>query len=401
MKILFISYHYWPPHFGGELKISIERFESLVKRGHQVTVLTSGVPGLPARETQNGIEIRRSPIVHDSRLGRGCRRLLFLFWAQTQMKSMDFDLIHYGGIGGISPLHNYLGMARLNRLADRKGAKKVLVHSLADNEMEALSTRGSQARWRNRTLRQMDAIVSVSPALQEGVQRLFPRTARMILCGVHEDIFVPLAETARAEIRNRHEVQNGEVVFSFLGSVGRRKGFDLLVEAFLALAKQFPHWRLWIVGPKTSEESQNIDDCEIDDLIRPLADHAQRVHFWGRVDDRKDLAGILGASDVFVFPSRKEGMPLAPMEAMSTGVPVIISRIPGVTDLVSLEGKTGYYIPINDAEALKTAMIKLAEQPELRAEMGRTARQRIVDRFGWEKHVSEWESFYSSLIHSK
>jgi hypothetical protein len=61
MKILFVSYHYWPPHFGGELKISIERFESLVKRGHQVTALTSGVPGLPARETLNGIEIRRFP----------------------------------------------------------------------------------------------------------------------------------------------------------------------------------------------------------------------------------------------------------------------------------------------------------------------------------------------------
>ncbi|MBP8997153.1 MAG: glycosyltransferase family 4 protein [Anaerolineaceae bacterium] len=401
MRILFISYHYWPPHFGGELKISIERFESLVKRGHQVTVLTSGVPGLPARETQNGIEIRRSPIVHDSRLGRGCRRLLFPLWAETQMKSMDFDLIHYGGMGGISPLHHYLGMARLNRLADRKGVKKVLVHSLADSETEALSTRGSQARWRNRTLRQMDAIVSVSPALQEGVQRLFPRTARLILCGVHEDIFVPLSETARAEIRNRNEVKNGEVVFSFLGSVGRRKGFDLLIAAFLSLAEQFPNWHLWIVGPKTSEESQNIDDCEIDELIRPLADHAQRVHFWGRVDDRKELAGILGASDVFVFPSRKEGMPLAPLEAMAAGVPVIISRIPGVTDLASLEGKTGYYIAVNEAQALKSAMIKLAEQPELRAEMGRAARQRIEDQFRWEKHVSEWESFYSSLLQSK
>ncbi len=401
MKILFISYHYWPPHFGGELKISIERFESLVKRGHQVTVLTSGVPGLPARETQNGIEIRRSPIWHDSRLGRGCRRLLFPVWAQTQIKSMDFDLIHYGGMGGISPLHNYLGMARLNRLADRKGVKKVLVHSLADSETEALSTRGSQARWRNRTLRQMDGIVSVSPALQEGVQRLFPHTARMILYGVHEDIFVPLSDSERAEIRNRNEVQNGEVVFSFLGSVGRRKGFDLLIEAFLALAEQFPHWHLWIVGPKTREESQNIDDCEIDELIRPLSDHAHRVQFWGRVDDRKDLAGILGASDVFIFPSRKEGMGIAPMEAMSTGIPVIISRIPGVTDLVSLEGKTGYYIPVNDADALKTAMITLAEQPDLRAEMGKAARQRIVDRFGWEKHVSEWETFYSSLLHSK
>ena len=401
MKILFVSYHYWPPHFGGELKISIERFESLVKRGHQVTVLTSGVPGLPARETRNGIEIRRSPIVHDSRLGRGGRRLLFPLWAQTQMKELDFDLLHFGGIGGISPLHQLLGMAQLSRLADRKGAKKVIVHSLADSETEALSTRGRQARWRNRTLRQMDGIVSVSPALHEGVQRLFPRTAKLILCAVHEDVFVPLSASDRAEIRNRNEVQNGEVVFSFLGSVGKRKGFDLLIQAFLSLVEEFPRGRLWIVGPKSREESQNIDDGETGELIRQLAIHPQQVQFWGRIDDRKELARLLGASDVFVFPSRKEGMPLAPMEAMSTGIPVIISRIPGVTDLVSLEGKTGYYIPVNDAVALKTAMIKLAEEPDLRAEMGSAARQRIEDQFGWENHIAEWESFYTSLVNRK
>ena len=121
------------------------------------------------------------------------------------------------------------------------------------------------------------------------------------------------------------------------------------------------------------------------------------IKYWGRIDNRDELTTILASSDVFVFPSRKEGMPLAPMEAMSAGVPVIISRIPGVTDQASIEGVTGRYIQVNDADELRNAMIELGSDPELRKRMGRAARQRIEQEFGWEKHIDEWEALYTSL----
>ncbi len=397
MKISFVSYYYWPPHFGGELKISIERFESLVQRGHKVMVLTSGVPGLPEQEIVDGIEILRSPIIHDSHFGRGIRRLVFPLWASAQMGKMKFDILHHGGTGGITAMDRFFGMTIINRCASQKGAAKVIVHSLADTETEVLVTRGFEARMRNKNLGQMDCIVSVSPALHTGVDQVFPGKSRLILCGIRDKIFVPLPAEKKAGFRKKNLAQPDEVIFSFLGTVGKRKGFDLLINAFANAIKEHPNWRLWIIGPRNKQENQNIDEAEVEEIIKPYQYLESKIHYWGRIDARQMLATIIGASDVFVFPSRKEGMGIAPMEAMSAGVPVIISRIPGVTDQASIEGVTGRYIEVNDADGLRNAMKELGSDPELRNRMGQAARLRIEQEFSWEEHIDEWEALYTSL----
>jgi len=395
MRIVFVTYHYWPPHFGGELKVSIERFESLVRRGHSVTVLTSGVPGLPGEEVINGIQVKRSPILHDSRFGRGLRRLAFPIWAWLQMRRMEFDILHHGGIGGIDPLTNRLGMDLLNKLTHRKGSRSVWVHSLADSEEIAFGEIGFNGRMRNKALESVDTIVSVSPALHEGVERVFPGKSRLIPYGIHDDLFTPLSQEEKVHFRNKNQICDDEVVFSFLGSVGKRKGFDLLIRAFADAIRKHPNWRLWIIGPHNKQESQNFEDEGIEEMLESLKGAREQVHFWGRIDDRTEMATILGASDVFVFPSRKEGMGIAPLEAMACGIPAIISSIPGITDQASIEGKTGRYIEVNNAEALKTAMAELSNDPELREEMGKAARRRIVEQFGWKKHIDDWEALYT------
>jgi glycosyltransferase involved in cell wall biosynthesis len=397
MKIVFVTYHFWPPHFGGELKISIERFQTLVERGHSVTVLTSGVPGLPKQETRDGIKIIRSPMVADSRLARGVRRLVFPVWVASVMRNLEFDIVHHGGTGGVGVLSNFLGMSMVNNTAHRKGARTVIVHSLADTEEEMFSVRGLQRQIRNLYLKKTDAIVSVSPALHEGVKQVFPENSTEINNCIRDDLFFPIPQKERKKFREEHQIKEGEVVFSFLGSVCKRKGIDLVLKSFLVMQEQFPNWLLWVIGPKNKQENQNVDDEEIDKLLEQMEDNQSTIHFWGRIEDRKELAKILSSSDIFVFPTRKEGMPLAPLEALAAGTPIIISRIPGVTDLVNLDGKTGLYVEVNNLESLKAAMIQLGTNAKLRRLMGEAAHQRIKENFGWEKHIDEWESLYTSL----
>ncbi len=397
MRIVFVTYHYWPPHFGGELKVSIERFESLVRRGHSVTVLTSGVPGLPGEEVINGIQVKRSPILHDSRFGRGLRRLAFPIWAWLQMRRMEYDILHFGGMGGIDPLTNRFGMELLNNLTHRKGAQSVWVHCLADSEEVPFGGTGYEGIMRNKALQNIDAIVSVSPALHEGVQTFFPNKARLILNGIRNDVFAPMPNEEKNSFRHEHGIEDNQVVFSFMGTISQRKGFDLLSEAFIEIIKQNPSLRLWVIGPKSRNENQNVDENAVAELTSPLDLYPKAVKYWGRIDDRVEMAHILASSDVFVFPSRKEGMPLAPMEAMASGLPLIISRIPGVTDQIGVEGITGHYVDVNNAEALRTAMTELGNDPELRQKMGQAARQRVVEQFGWNKHINDWEALYASL----
>ncbi len=397
MKILFVTYQYWPPYFGGELKSSIERFQSLSKRDHSVIALTSGVPEFPKKEQNVGISIRRSPYIHDSHWGRGIRRLLFPFWVIFQGRKINFEVLHFGSIGGVDPISHCVGMLLIILLAKIKKAKTVYVHSLADTEEEMYSNRGFKRRMRNIWLKKIDAVVSVSPALHNAVSKFHHERSHLILYGVRDDIFTIPNPIDRVSFRNEYYLEKENCVFSFLGTIGKRKGFDLIADAFLELSEHYPHWRLWVIGPKSENESQNITQHMVDDLIEPLFELGERVKFWGKIDNRKYLANILGASDIFLFPSRKEGFGIAPLEAMACGTPPIISRIPGVTDQANIEGKTGFYCGVGDINSLKDKMVILGTDQQLRKKMGLAARESILADFSWDKYISSWEDLYKQL----
>lgn len=394
MKILFASYAYWPPDFGGELLISIERFESLAQRGHQIIVLTSGQPGFPSREERDGITILRSPVIGRRRFARLVRRIVFAFWVLYYLLRLDYDVLHWLSLSGINLASDAVIAWIFGWVAHRQGARVITVHALADQEQRTLDLQGARRKWKRVLLGQVDHIVAVSPALFQPLAMHFPGKAVLIVYGVRDDLFTPL-DQERSALRQQNEVPPEGIVFSFLGSVGRRKGFDVLAQAFAELAPDHPDWRLWVIGPRSHQESQNIVDQEVEEVCQPLQAVPEQVRYWGRINDRPRLAQILAASDVFVFPSRREGMGVAPLEAMSAGVPVIIARLPGITDLANIEGKTGLYVEPGNVEQLKDAMRRLGEDAELRRRMGRAARQRIVEAFSWDQYVSRWEQLYA------
>lgn len=394
MNIAFVSYSYWPPDFGGELLLAIERLQSVARRGHAVTVLTSGRPGFPPRAHIDGMDVHRSPIVHTSRPGRLLRRVLFFLWAWGYLLSHRFDAVHFGSMPGVNLASDAMAAYLLAGIARRRGARTVTVHALADAESQALDLSGRRGFWKRLYYRNMDHIVAVSPALYAPLRDHFPQKAAMIFNAVRDDIFVPLDEEARQQVRAELGAGDEDVVFTFLGTVCRRKGFDLLGEAFASLAPGHSHWRLWAIGPRSYAESQNLRDEEAQAVMAPLHGLDSQVSYFGRVDDRARLAQLLGASDVFVFPSRREGFGLAPVEAMAAGVPPIIARLPGVTDLASIDGETGIYIPPDDTVALAHAMEKLGEDHDLRRQMGRNAVKRVKKAFSWEPYIATWERLY-------
>lgn len=398
MKIAFVSYHYWPPHFGGELLISIERFQSLVERGHEVHVFTSGVSGLPIVEIEGNYIIHRSPVIGRSRISRGLRRIVFQYWVIAELKKLDFDIIHHGGVGALTSRMFWKGIQSINELAMRKGAKTVFVNSLADSESIPLDFGSSKRNLKYLTMRNTDALVSVSPAIYAFAKKKFPQKSHLITNGIRDDIFEVLPTKERETLRKKTGVNPDDIVFSFLGTVTERKGFDILAKAFLSFTQENQKSHLWLIGPSKDSDSQNFVNGDVKIYIEKLKEYEPRVKFFGRINDRKELAKILGATDVFLFPTRREGMPLAPMEAMAAGVPVIISRIEGVTDLANVDGETGFYIEVGDVSGLLEAMRKLANDRGLRERMGKAAHKRAVEHFGWQAHIDKWERLYSDLV---
>lgn len=109
-----------------------------------------------------------------------------------------------------------------------------------------------------------------------------------------------------------------------------------------------------------------------------------------------DVAGVLAAADVFALPSRWEGFGLAAAEAMAAGLPVIGTKVPGLTELIE-DGVSGLLIDSEDTDALMAVINRLADDRDERMRLGSAAQQRVRDNFSIEANVTAHERLYESV----
>jgi glycosyltransferase involved in cell wall biosynthesis len=168
----------------------------------------------------------------------------------------------------------------------------------------------------------------------------------------------------------------------FVLTVGRlhaQKAHDVLLEAFARLPAELADWRLVIVGRGEQKDALQAQ-------ARALA-VAARVDWYGQV---ADPFLFYHAAQMFVLASRYEGMPNALLEAMSCGLPVIVSDAsPGPLELVS-DGETGLVVPVNDAGALARAIERLATDAALRRRLGEAGRARVAE-YELPRALAKWE----------
>jgi glycosyltransferase involved in cell wall biosynthesis len=119
----------------------------------------------------------------------------------------------------------------------------------------------------------------------------------------------------------------------------------------------------------------------------------ERVHLLGL---RSDVPELLNAADVFVLSSDYEGNPLAVMEAMAAGKPVVSTAVGGVPELV--EDGCGLLVPPLDAQALSKAMSHMLENPSARKSMGEKSARRAVERFDLKVMTEAYEDLYKKLV---
>ena len=120
----------------------------------------------------------------------------------------------------------------------------------------------------------------------------------------------------------------------------------------------------------------------------------ERVTFMASTTD---IPALLRTADVFVLSSRWEGLPLAIIEAMMSGLPVVGTRVGGVAE-VMVDGETGLLVPPKDPEALASALNRLLEDAGLRRQMGEAGRRRALDRFTEARMLAETTAVYSRSL---
>jgi glycosyltransferase involved in cell wall biosynthesis len=181
--------------------------------------------------------------------------------------------------------------------------------------------------------------------------------------------------------------QGGPLRYVFSGRLVDWKAVDVLVEAFAQVRAQSPA-DLEIVGDGPMRSS-------LEAQVRQLGIESC-VHFHGW-QPQASCAALLKASDVFVLPSLYECGGAVVLEAMAAGLPVIATAWGGPTDY--LDATCGVLVPPTSREQLvagfRDAMLQLARSPDLRREMGRAGRQRVINDFDWERKVDRILQIYA------
>ena len=122
-----------------------------------------------------------------------------------------------------------------------------------------------------------------------------------------------------------------------------------------------------------------------------------RVHFLGA---RRDLGDLLAAIDVFVMPSLWEGLPLSMILAMGAAVPVVVTEVAGIPEVVS-DGTTGWLVPAGNSLALATALADVFRDPARTAKIAQAARDFVLPRFGVDGYISSVVNLYDELVRVK
>jgi glycosyltransferase involved in cell wall biosynthesis len=165
-----------------------------------------------------------------------------------------------------------------------------------------------------------------------------------------------------------------------------RKGIDVLLEAMAGLAEEGLFPTLWIAGEGPQREA-------LERLVQERGVGSQ-VSFLGR---RDDVADLLGACDIFVLPSRHEGLGVAALEAMAVARPVVATHVGGLGEAV-LHQQTGLLVPPDDAAALRATLARLMREPGLCRSLGAAGPARIAQRYQAEAMVEAYERLYFEVL---
>lgn len=204
---------------------------------------------------------------------------------------------------------------------------------------------------------------------------------------LEESKIAVLPNPVKLPSQNKYNKTSNIVKFIFLGRIGERKGAFELIKAFSQIPAQYRNLSaLTMAGDGDAEVARNlVNDLNLADKVTILD--------WINSQERDNL---LAESDVFVLPSHNEGLPMAMIEAMSFGLPVITTPVGGIPELIT-DGNNGILIEPGNIGELSAAMKSLIKNENIRASLGIEAEQSVAS-LDIEKYCSSLKSVYQAIV---
>jgi glycosyltransferase involved in cell wall biosynthesis len=282
----------------------------------------------------------------------------------------------------------------VGRAAARCAGVPVIVHTFHGHVLRGYFPRPLERIFRGieRALTRIsDRIITLSPALKADLVEMGiadPGKIEVVPLGM--DLGPLLAcDARRGELRAELGFPGGDPLVGIVGRLVPIKNHRLFLEAARSMVNSGSSARFIIVG-----------DGELRDFLRNLASGmgiADRIRFLGW---RKDMVPVYAGLDLLTLTSDNEGTPVALIEGMAAGVPVVATAVGGVPDVVR-DGTTGRLVPPGDPDAISRAWSATLAEKEMTDRMRINARREVEERFGRERMISAMAMLYGELIDLK
>jgi len=367
MRLLLINSEY-PPIGGGASNATAHIAQHFANMGHETLVVTSRFDDLPHEEHVGNLTIYRIPSLRRKQdRSNVWEQLIFLFTASFWISSLVLRTRPHATLaffGAPSGMIAYLlkRVFSIPYVVSLRGGDVPGFRPYDFRKYHKILAPVLQVVWRNAA-----AVVANSKGLRDLASAF----------DSHFDIPI-IPNGVDLALYSSPERDWAAPVILSVGRLVYQKGFDLGIRALARLKHLDWQWYIAGDGPEMNALKSLAREQGISD----------RVTFLGW-QSREELIQCYRQSNLFLFPSRHEGMPNAVLEAMASGLPVIASRISGNEELVVHE-KTGLLVESENLALLTSALQEFIKDPALRQKMGAVSRQRVDEFYGWENTAKQY-----------
>jgi glycosyltransferase involved in cell wall biosynthesis len=373
----------YPPVIGGAEMDTQRVAAELIRRGYPVRVLCQGGDPMPAQRHWRDdagvpVEILTRRSGSDSMAIVYAMRVAWrLFTARRHYQIAFFSMTGLYLAAGL-PVCRLLGKRILMKVHGSTVIPRVAASRVGRLELRWLE------QWASRVMVLNDEM------MQEGLDAGLSLERLMHMPNpIDTDLFCPADAVARLALRAERGIPDEACVLLYTGRLSGEKGLQWLLEAFAPVAAEQRNAMLILLGDGPIRK-------ELEQHAKSLGVPATQIRFAGRVPAQQ-VPGWLQAADAFALVSPNEGFSCALAEAMSVGLPAVVSAIPANTQLIE-DGTHGFSAPPGDIASTTAAIRKLLGDAAARQSMGATARQRVLDNYSLGQIVDRYEELFAKLI---
>lgn len=386
MKVCKLSWEFPPRVVGGIARHCEGLAKALVQQNHEVHLFTLDFPGSPNYEEMDGVKVYRASteLGHPNFL---TWVLLFNHFLAKRMadvsQSVDFDVIH---------VHDWL--AAFSGISFKHYLKKPMVLTVHSTEVgraqglhspDSFSINGIEW-W---ATYEADRVIVCSQSMKNEICSHFNLPldkVDVIPNAIDQTKYQTSVD--RGSVRQRYGVGYGEKLILCVGRLVPQKGIEYFIRAIPSIAKRYPEAKFIIVGEGWSRD--------ILEAEAQSSGHAKKIRFTGFASDQ-EVINLMTSADVLVVPSVYEPFGIVALEGMATGVPVVASKVGGLSEVIEHD-RTGLFVYPRSPESIAWGIDQVLSDPDHAKWLTENAKEKLHKAYSWEAVAMKTVEVYRKVV---